>query len=188
MERNVLPRWGDMSISRSFLGLLVAALLAAPSCCDSEPGSTTFRIVNVGDRTLYLQAYGISGSQEFLALARDGVGISIEDSCGICNCSDCPSCDMCGRGRAAVRALAPGEVQELSWDGHAWVTEDSCDEQSGCERPHRVSNGTLDAAVTYSDSSSATTALGMEDELIGPPLTVSRSYRHPTDEVTFEVR
>ncbi len=79
-------------------------------------------------------------------------------------------------------------MQELSWDGDAWVVGHGCDESADCEQPKGVPDGVLDATITYSDSSSVTTALGLQDELIGPPLTLSKSYRHPADEVRFEIR
>jgi len=171
--------WGR----RALLWLPVAALLGAHAGCGSSsptPTSTTFRIVNVGSRTLYLQASGMSGTQEFLALARGGEAVRFTGDCAICECAGCPSCAICGRALASVQALQPGEAHDVAWDGMEWVVESrGCREDLDCERPQALPAGELDVTVTYSDSFTVDTTFGAQDELIGTRLTASLSYRHP---------
>jgi len=177
----------------TFLGVAVAMVLGGPAGCGSStsvPQLTVFRLVNAGSRTLYLQTSGMSGTQEFLALSRDGQAVRFTGDCAICECAGCPSCAVCGRALAKVSALEPGDVYDLGWDGMEWIVEErGCREDLDCERPQPLPAGELGVTVSYSDSFAIDTSFGAEDELIGPRLSVSQSYPHPSAEpVVFNLQ
>jgi len=137
----------------------------------------SFVFTNATTRSLYIQLFGFSG-QAYWSLYQAGNHLPVDNTCETCDCRQCPSCAVCGRGLARVKEIAPGASHSWSWDGRIWeVVPNGCRANLACEQDQVIPTGAvLDLGVTYSSSFAVDTTFGADDEFIGPSLVSTATF------------
>jgi len=137
----------------------------------------SFVFTNATTRSLYIQLFGFSG-QAYWSLYQAGNHLPVDNTCETCDCRQCPSCAVCGRGLARVKEIAPGASHFWSWDGRIWeVVPNGCRANLACEQDQVIPTGAvLDLGVTYSSSFAVDTTFGADDEFIGPSLVSTATF------------
>ena len=94
---------------------------------DTTPAPWPVRFVlhfisDVPGEELYVAAWDAAySSGHWLSLSYDGSPFQKADSCGVCQCDDCPACPVCGAPCMAATPLVAGSSVEYLWDGRRWT-------------------------------------------------------------------
>ena len=137
---------------------------------DAPSPGVSFVFTNSTGHTIYIQTSGFS-TQGYWSLAEGGARLPVDNTCEVCDCSQCQTCPVCGRALARVEALAPGGPHRWTWDGRIWVpVPDGCGANIACDQDQVVPAGAaLAVTVTYAASFTVDTSSGADDQFIGTP-------------------
>jgi hypothetical protein len=109
---------------------------ASPDDGGTGPYATTFvfRFVSDIPESMWLEETDRSmGTGGFwVGVLRDGEEIRTSNSCGICDCDECPSCAVCGAPCPTVVEVTHGGERRASWPGTEWVIRD-CPRAAGTQ-------------------------------------------------------
>ncbi len=151
---------------------------------DREAGpvaaAATFVLTNTTDRSIYIQTSGLSG-QEYWSVTQGGKRLPVNNTCAVCDCSECPSCSVCGRSLARVQEVKAGDHFQWTWDGRIWPSiANACRPNLNCEQEEVVAAGAaLQIDVTYSFSFATDPSFGADDQFIGTVVVSSTAFTHP---------
>jgi hypothetical protein len=113
------------------------------------PTRFVLRFISDIPETVYIAGWEASStSGHWLTLLDGGTAMAKADSCGTCNCDECPVCSMCGAPCMELTPLASGGSVEYSWDGRRWETDGACGSMP-CEDPAEVPAGAYAARFCW---------------------------------------
>jgi len=130
------------------------------------PTRFVLRLVSDVPEIVYVAAWEASStSGHWLTLLDGGAVFRKAESCGICDCDECPACAMCGAPCMELTELTSGtgEVEYL-WDGRRWESDGACGSMP-CEDPDDVPAGTYTARFCWGDVRGGT--LPCDEVLVG---------------------
>ena len=124
---------------------------------DARPDSPTgphptrfvLRFISDIPETVYAAAWEASStSGHWLGLLDGATAMRKAESCGICDCVECPACAMCGAPCMELTAIENGGSVEYAWDGRRWVDAGTCGSWT-CEGPQPVPAGSYTARFCW---------------------------------------
>jgi hypothetical protein len=144
---------------------------------DAPSPLVSFVLTNSTGHSIYIQTSGFS-TQGYWSLFENGLHLPVDNTCEICDCTQCQLCPVCGRALARVEEIPPGAQHRWTWDGRIWEpVPDGCGATVSCEQDQVIPAGaTLDVGVTYSTSFVVDTSFGADDQFIGSPLTSTAAF------------